>query len=57
METFEIEIVETLSRTIKVKADSAHTAILKAQKLYRDEKIVLDENDYIDTTIELFEMV
>ena len=55
MKTFKIEIIETLARTVKVKADSVDAAITKAQKLYRDEKIVLDENDYIDTTVELFD--
>ncbi len=55
MKTFKIEIIETLARTIKVQADSIEDAILKTHKLYRNEKIVLDENDYIDTSIELYD--
>ncbi len=55
MKTFKIEIIETLSRTVKVQADSIEDAITKTHKLYRNEKIVLDENDYIDTSIELYD--
>lgn len=55
MKTFEIEIIETLSKTVKIKAQSVEDAILKAEKLYKDAEIVLTDNDYIDTTIELLE--
>ena len=55
MKTFKIEIIETLARTVKVIADSTEDAILKAKVLYKDEVIILDNNDYIDTTIELFD--
>lgn len=55
MKTFKIEIIETLARTVKVQANSMEDAILKTHKLYRNEKIVLDENDYIDTSIALYD--
>lgn len=55
MKTFKIEIIETLARTVKVKADSIEDAIIKAKILYKDEVVILHDNDYIDTTIELYD--
>jgi hypothetical protein len=49
METFKIEVIETLSRIIEIKANSMDEAYLEAKEMYRNEEIVLDENDYIDT--------
>ncbi len=53
MKTFEIEIIETLIKKVKIKADFAEAAIIKAKKRYNDEKIILDSNDFIDTEIVL----
>jgi DpnD/PcfM-like protein len=41
MKIFEIEVTKTLSKTVKIKANSVEDAIIKAEKLYRDEKIVV----------------
>ena len=49
MKTFEIEIKETLSRTIEVKANSENEAFDMVKQMYRDEEIVLDDSDYVDT--------
>lgn len=49
METFKIEVKETLSRTIEIEANSADEAFLKIQNLYKNEEIVLDADDYVET--------
>ncbi|MDY0315529.1 MAG: DpnD/PcfM family protein [Bacteroidales bacterium] len=54
MKTFEIEVLETLSRIVSVKAENQNNAILKVKEMYRNEEIVLDADDYIDTKISLF---
>jgi len=46
METFVIEIKETLSRKISVLADTAEGAIDWVTEQYYNEKIVLDSSDY-----------
>lgn len=45
MEEYEIEITETLSRVVKVKAENLADAIEKASDLYYGEKVVLDAED------------
>jgi hypothetical protein len=49
METFKIEVKETLSRTIEVEANSTEEALDKIKALYKNEEIVLDADDCIDT--------
>ena len=49
METFKIEVIETLSRTIEIEAESKDEAYFKVREMYREEEIVLDYDDYIDT--------
>jgi len=49
MKEFEIEIKETLSRIIKIKAISENEAFSKVKKMYRDEDIVLDDSDFVET--------
>ena len=52
MKTFEIEIKETLSKTIEIEANSIEEAIEKATLLYNNEEIVLNSDDYLDTEID-----
>lgn len=49
METFKIEVKETLSRIIEVDANSEVEAFSKVQDLYNKEEIVLDADDYVET--------
>lgn len=49
METFKIEIKETLSRVIEIEANSADEAFSKIENLYKNEEIVLDADDYFET--------
>ena len=49
METFKIEVKETLSRIIEIEANSADEEFSKIQDLYKKEEIVLDADDYVET--------
>lgn len=51
MKTFEIEVNEILSRVICIDAESQSDALLKVKEMYRNEEIVLDADDYIETEI------
>jgi hypothetical protein len=48
METFKIEVKETLSRTIEVEAKSTEEALLKIEDLYKKQEIVLDAGDFVE---------
>ena len=54
MQKYQVEIDETLSRIIEVEAENENDAVSKIKDLYRQEKIVLDSNDYLDTEIEIY---
>lgn len=49
METFKIELKETLSRVIEIEASSEDEALSKIQDLYKKEEIVLDADDYMES--------
>lgn len=51
METFKIEIKETLSNIIEIQAENEQQAIDIIKKKYNNEEIILDSNNYIDTEI------
>ena len=51
---FHIEIVETLSNIVKVNAENEQEALLKARDIYRNEKVVLYPDDFIDTKFNIF---
>ena len=55
MKEFKVEITETLQKTITIIASSESAAIEEAKSLYRDEKIVLDDSNYIDTEYKIVE--
>lgn len=48
METFKIEVKETLSKIIEIEANSNEEAILKIKDLYNKQDIVLDENNFVE---------
>ncbi|MGP9558105.1 DpnD/PcfM family protein [Psychrobacter sp. AOP7-A1-24] len=54
-QTFQIEIVETLSTTVEVVAEDEQSALLKAQEMYRNEQVVLYPDDFIDTKFVVFQ--
>ena len=51
---FQIEIVETLSNIVEVDAENEQEALLKAQDMYRNEEVVLYQDDFIDTKFNIF---
>ena len=53
METFKIEVKETLSKLIEVEANSVDEAIALVENLYNSEKIVLSANEHQCTDIDL----
>ena len=50
MGTFKIEVQEFLARVIEIDAKNVQDAFAKVQKQYKDEKIVLDYNDFVDVS-------
>lgn len=48
---FVFEIIERRRRVIEVEADDLVEAERKAENLYTDEKIVLDDGDWLDFEI------
>lgn len=55
MKEFKVEITETLQKTITIIAENEESAIEEAKSLYRDEEIVLDDSNYIDTEYNIVE--
>ncbi|MDN3447588.1 DpnD/PcfM family protein [Psychrobacter sp. APC 3281] len=54
-QTFQVEIVETLSTIVEVNAEDEQSALLKAQEMYRNEQVVLYPDDFIDTKFIVFQ--
>ena len=50
---FKVEITETLQKIVEIDADNEEAAIKMAKHLYRNEEIVLDYSDYVDTEIDI----
>ena len=53
METFKIEVKETLSKLIEIEANSVDEAIALEENLYNSEEIVLSANEHQCTDIDL----
>ena len=54
---YEIEIEEILQRVVKVKANSLDEAIDKVENRYKNEKYVLDYNDFKDVQFREYKYV
>lgn len=52
---YDVEIREFYSRIVPIKADSQEDALDKAHVLYHKQDIVLNEEDFVDVDIEIFE--
>lgn len=50
---YQVEITETLQRTVEVEAESESEAINKVKKQYNNGEIELDTSDFIDTEFEI----
>ncbi len=53
--TYQIEIVETMSRIVEVMATDDSSAILQARTMYRKEDVELFYDDLIDTKFNIFD--
>ena len=51
---FEVEIVETLSKIVKVKAKNEDEALGIVSQRYKKSVIVLDSEDYVNTEFKIF---
>ena len=49
-----VEITETLQKIIEVEAASYDEALDLIIRKYKNSEIILDADDYIDTTFEIF---
>ena len=54
---FRIEIVEKLSRTIDIEADSQDEALQKIRDRYNTEKIILNSEDFLYVEFQMLENV
>ena len=55
LQTYQIEIVETLSEVIDIEAESEDDAINQVRSKYNNEEIILDSsNNYVDTNFNIF---
>lgn len=48
MEKYKVEIIETLQKTVEVEADNKEDALHKVMKMYKNEEVILDYNDFVD---------
>ena len=46
-----VEVEEILQKVVEVEAESKDEAWKKVSQQYKDEEIVLDSSDHVDTTI------
>ena len=44
-----IEIIETLLKTVIIEANDAEQALSKVQEMYKNEQVILDSDNYLDT--------
>ena len=54
LNSYQIEVIETMSALIEVVAEDGETALLKAQEIYRSEDIILEPDDMLDTEFIIF---
>ena len=52
MQTFKLEIQETYSKIVEIKAEILSDALDIAHDMYNTEEIVLDASDFVTNTIE-----
>ncbi len=54
MKKYKIEVTETLQRVVDIEANDYDEALTKIREQYRQEKIVLDWEDFVDVKIDIF---
>jgi len=53
MKKIKIEIEEYLSKIIEVEASTQEEALIIVKKMYDEEKVILDSNDYVNKNIKV----
>lgn len=53
MDKYDVEITETLQKTINIVAPSKEDAILRVKHLYNNEDIILDSSNHINTNFDI----
>ena len=53
MKEFKVEITETLSKIIKIKANTLEEALKGVIKMYEQEQIILDSDNFVEKEIKL----
>lgn len=51
---YKVEVKETLSRIIDIEAENEEGAIRKAREQYKNQEIILDSSNYMDTEINIY---
>ena len=54
LKKYQIEITEILQRIVEIDANSLDDAIIEINKKYKNQEIILDSSDYIQTNISEF---
>lgn len=55
MKRFNVEVTETLQRTIQVEAETREAAERQANALWCDGEVVLDYDDFVEASFKAFE--
>lgn len=55
MQYYNVEITETLSKTVEIQADTLDEALLIAKTMWNDESIILDNSDFVDYELNIVE--
>ncbi len=55
LNTYKFEITEILQKIVNIKADSKKEAYKIIGDMYKDEEIVLDSDDFIESVINIVE--
>lgn len=47
---FNIEITETLQKIIEIEADNEEDALHKVMRMYKNEEVILDYDNFVDVS-------
>lgn len=53
LRTYQVEVTEVLQRTLYIEAETEEAAIAEAKYQYKDEDVVLDYSDLIETSFQV----
>ena len=50
MKKFKVEITETLQKIVEVEANNKEEAVHKVMKMYKNEEVILDYDNFVDVS-------